>query len=160
MNSQRSFPATAPSIGAARRFAGDALVGTPADALDDVRLMVSELATNVVEHARSGFRLTVRRTQQKIRVEVTDHGGDTPVMRPIRLDAADGRGLQIVDRLSSHWGVRNGSDAGKTVWFTLELTTPHTDGTVVTLQTRSPLEPEAEGRGTTAQLSALPEPTG
>ena len=83
--------------------------------------MVSELASNAIEHAMSSFRLTVHRSRQEIRVEVTDTGGGTPAMRSLGPDAITGRGLQIVTMLSTHWGVARESASAKTTWFTLEF---------------------------------------
>ena len=83
--------------------------------------MVSELATNAVRHALTSFDLTVCRTPEEIRVEVTDYGDGVPMMRCLDTDAIDGRGLQIVDTLSTRWGVSRGPGSGKTVWFALAL---------------------------------------
>lgn len=120
----QSFPAELPSIRAARRFAAQELTGRPADVVSDVQLMVSELATNAIQHVMSGFAITLHHTPGEIRVEVTDYGGGAPVMRPHRPEATDGRGLRLVDRLSTDWGVTDGGDAGKTVWFTLAVVAP------------------------------------
>jgi serine/threonine-protein kinase RsbW len=117
----RTFPAVVLSIADARRFAVQALADSPAQVLDDIRLMVSELASNAIEHAMSGFELTVRRSRQEIRVEVSDSGAGTPTLRATGPDAPKGRGLQIVDTVSTHWGVERESDSAKTVWFTGEF---------------------------------------
>jgi anti-sigma regulatory factor (Ser/Thr protein kinase) len=111
------------SVGAARTFAtqarGDAV--TDHAALEDVRLMVSELATNAVQDVMSSFHLTVHHTAREIRVEVTDYGSGTPAMRAAGPDALDGRGLRIVDMLSTRWGVEADGRPGKMVWFCLAL---------------------------------------
>ncbi len=117
----RTFPAVASSAAAARNLAAQAVADIPADAVEEIRLMVSELASNAIEHAMTGFRLRIHRSRQEIRVEVTDGGGGTPAMRSPGRDAPKGRGLQIVNVLSTHWGVERESDSAKTVWFTLEF---------------------------------------
>jgi anti-sigma regulatory factor (Ser/Thr protein kinase) len=118
----RTFPAVAPSVADARRFAVQALPDIPADVVQDIRLMVSELASNAIEHAMSGFQLTIYRSRREIRVEVTDYGGGTPAMRATGPGALRARGLQIVNTISTRWGVDQESDSTKTVWFTRELT--------------------------------------
>jgi hypothetical protein len=115
----RTFPHEPQSVPAARRFATSVLGGTSAETLEAVELMVSELATNCIRHTDSGFDLTIIRSGQDIRVEATDHAGGTPTMRSPKPTDPSGRGLKIVDMLSAGWGVRSGSVAGKTVWFTI-----------------------------------------
>lgn len=115
----RMFSAERESIGDARRFATETLVGTAEEVLQSVELMVSELATNCIRHVRSGFRLTIHRRPAEIRVEVTDPGGGRPTIRDPGPEEPSGRGLMIVDMLAERWGVQNKAPAGKTVWFTL-----------------------------------------
>jgi anti-sigma regulatory factor (Ser/Thr protein kinase) len=117
----RAFPAVALSVADARGFAVQALADLPVDVLEDIRLMVSELASNAIEHAMSSFQVTIHRSRQEIRVEVTDSGAGTPAMRSPGPDVVKGRGLQIVNLVSTQWGVQQESDSAKTVWFTLEF---------------------------------------
>jgi anti-sigma regulatory factor (Ser/Thr protein kinase) len=116
-----TFAAVASSVAAARTLAAQALADIPADALDAVRLMISELASNAVEHVLTDFHVVVHRTPREVRVEVSDNGAGSPTLRSPGPDAHRGRGLQIVDMLSSQWGVEQQSDSTKTVWFTLKL---------------------------------------
>jgi anti-sigma regulatory factor (Ser/Thr protein kinase) len=118
----RTFPGVASSVAAARNFATQSLVDLPSDTRDEVRLMVSELASNAIEHVMTSFDLTIQRTSQEVRVEVTDYGGGTPAMQSVGPDALRGRGLKIVDTLATYWGVEQRSESAKTVWFTLILT--------------------------------------
>jgi anti-sigma regulatory factor (Ser/Thr protein kinase) len=117
----RTFPAIPQSVHAARRFAIDALAGLPADALEAIELMVSELATNCIRHERTSFYVTVSTMQRVIRVEVTDSGSGMPTMRSPGPNDPSGRGLQIVDMLSDEWGIEPEVPAGKTVWFSLTV---------------------------------------
>lgn len=119
MKLTRSFPRTPESVGAARRFAIEALRGTESEVLDAVELMVSELATNSIRHAKAAFELVVSKVKGQIRVEVTDPADGEPRMRSAGPDDANGRGLQIVNLLSDAWGVEHHVDTGKTVWFTV-----------------------------------------
>lgn len=122
MNETRSFEHTPASAGAARRFAAEILAPSaePA-ALQTIQLMVSELATNCICHTDSGFDLTIVRGPDRIRVEATDRGAGEPRKRSPKPTDATGRGLQIVDMLSTDWGYHRSPGGGKTVWFTLDI---------------------------------------
>jgi anti-sigma regulatory factor (Ser/Thr protein kinase) len=119
VNAKRTFPQDVASITLARRFARDTLTDIPRDALDAVELMVSELATNSVKHGHSSFTLTIRLVPRQLRVEVYDGGNGRPALGSPAPNDPSGRGLQIVDALSSRWGADATSD-GKLVWFELE----------------------------------------
>lgn len=114
----RRFGGAARSASAARRFVRNTLAGLPKDLVADVELMVSELASNCVVHARTGFEVCLLRAPGTLRVEVTDEGlGDPRIHSPAH-DGRKGRGLMIVDALSDTWGVEHRPDGeGKTVWF-------------------------------------------
>jgi serine/threonine-protein kinase RsbW len=86
--------------------------------VDAVELMVSELATNSVKHAHSGFKVSISDSGGEIRVEVRDTGLGQPVLRFPAPTEPSGRGLRIVEALSRAWGTVD-SPHGKTVWFTL-----------------------------------------
>jgi anti-sigma regulatory factor (Ser/Thr protein kinase) len=124
MRDSRTFPHEPQSVPAARRFATTVLRGTPADILEAIELMVSELATNCIRHTDSGFDLTITRSGGDIRVEATDHAGGTPTMRSPKPTDPSGRGLKIIDMLSAGWGVQSEAGAGKTVWFTISESAP------------------------------------
>jgi hypothetical protein len=79
-----------------------------------VVLAADELMANGVVHATGGCTIAVwlgRESQPRIRVEVADLS-EEPVMH---LDGAF-RGLRIVDRVTSRWGVEPRM-WGKAVWF-------------------------------------------
>ncbi len=82
-------------------------------------LVVSELATNVVRHARTPYavRLDIGET---VSIEVTDTGPGTPHLLHGAPVGSGGWGLQLVSTLASAWGVEQQAGA-KTVW--VELTT-------------------------------------
>jgi anti-sigma regulatory factor (Ser/Thr protein kinase) len=85
-----------------------------------VQLMVSELVTNAVQHGGPPIRFTIRAHAEHLVVEVKDCGPPLPQDLAPR-DVARGRGLFIVEQLSSHWGERSHSQ-GKTVWCDVSLT--------------------------------------
>jgi anti-sigma regulatory factor (Ser/Thr protein kinase) len=85
----------------------------------DVRLLVSELVTNSVQHAQvaeeDSIILAVGFSDQIVRVEVSDEGpGFEPPAAPPPDDADAGWGLFLVEQLADSWGV---GDGGKGVWF-------------------------------------------
>ena len=67
--------------------------------------MVSELATNCIRHTTTSFTVEAEWAGPTIRVDVTDDGGGAPVMQPPDPGNLGGRGLRIVDALSTDWGV-------------------------------------------------------
>ncbi len=82
-------------------------------------LLVSELVTNAVCHARTGVELTVTVDDHRLCVEVHDEGGEPEVAHPAPTTTG-GRGLMIVERLAEQWGwAETGGD--KTVWFELPV---------------------------------------
>jgi len=108
-------PTTA-SVPTARRFARAALSECTAD-VETVVLLVSEVVTNAVLHARSDIRLVVEDRDDVARVEVHDGSPMLPRMHSFRRVAATGRGLRLLDTLAQAWGVEVTSEAGKVVWF-------------------------------------------
>ena len=123
MKTARTFSPDVESIPAARRFVLAAIGGVARDQRDVVSVMVSELAMNAVEHARTLFEVTVEVTGRALRVDVTDSGGGTAAAQP-RPPATSlhGRGLFIVDQLSGAWRVTpSPADRSKSVWFTIAL---------------------------------------
>jgi anti-sigma regulatory factor (Ser/Thr protein kinase) len=106
------------SVGAVRRFVQRAIEGVPDEVAECVVLMSSEIATNVVRHAGTDYRVEVRLDRGGIEVRVTDCGDGQPSMRLPGPDEPTGRGILIVDALSDTWGTD--VDPGgrhKTVWF-------------------------------------------
>lgn len=89
-----------------------------AEQADTASLLLSELLTNVVLHART--RATVRITLDGdcLRVVVSDGAPGLPTRRRPSSDSVTGRGLLIVDAMSDSWGVEPDS-SGKSVWFEL-----------------------------------------
>jgi len=92
---------------------------------DDARLLVSELATNSIRHARlergGWVRLTACVEEGSLRVEITDSGrGFEPaVPKDADPELGSGRGLFLVDALADRWGVdRNGVTRA---WFEMDL---------------------------------------
>jgi anti-sigma regulatory factor (Ser/Thr protein kinase) len=109
---------TAPSK--ARHLATAALrrAGCAGRVLEDAELVVSELATNAVLHARSPFSVSVRSSGREVRVLVRDRSPDAPVMQEPPITLPCGRGLRLIAAIASRWGVDPAPD-GKVVWAEL-----------------------------------------
>jgi serine/threonine-protein kinase RsbW len=90
--------------------------GVESSVIELAVLLVSELVTNAAVHARSKIRVTVHVDTHWVRVEVEDEGRGQPVLRPPGPNALRGRGLAVVDRLSTDWGTDR-RDRCKVVWF-------------------------------------------
>lgn len=85
--------------------------------LDDLLLCLSEVVTNAVLHAGPPIHVTGGVLASKtVRVEVSDGSKVRPVQRNPRHSSPTGRGLCLLDRLTSDWGV-DITKRGKTVWF-------------------------------------------
>jgi anti-sigma regulatory factor (Ser/Thr protein kinase) len=115
----RTFENQPASVPAARRFATGALTGASRELTEAVALMVSELATNCVVHTNSDFEITISQTPSEIRVEALDRARGEPRMQSPGPSDPHGRGLRIVDALSSDWGVDLRDRHRKVVWFTV-----------------------------------------
>ncbi|GAB7064588.1 ATP-binding protein [Streptomyces mexicanus] len=92
----------------------------PAKAADDVLLVVSELVTNALVHARPPATLRLWRLsvdgRRAVHVEVTDRGPTAPPEPRCAPDPDEhGRGLGIVTALSARCGLRT-DRAGTSRW--------------------------------------------
>ena len=91
--------------------------------LEPLLLVVSELVGNAVRHGRPPVQMLLRRTPRGVRVEVHDERADSSANTPAELPGADaesGRGLFLVEAVSSETGVEDLPGDGKVVWATLE----------------------------------------
>lgn len=109
------------AVGRARRWVKTQLEGWSDDGMANAVLVLSELATNAVLHARAPIVVTVRRRGPWVRVEVDDQDGTSPTEKHYGPGASTGRGLQLVGILAEAWGVEKGPGS-KVVWA--ELTDP------------------------------------
>jgi anti-sigma regulatory factor (Ser/Thr protein kinase) len=86
--------------------------------VEDMRLVVSELVTNAIEHARTPLLVRIEQESQVVLLTVQDRSLDLPHERFPEVQNAGGRGLFIVDLLSRDWGVTVGPGRQKSVWAT------------------------------------------
>ena len=107
------------STPAAREWIADQLQRCPIEVVECAALLISEVVTNAVLHARTKIHVTLRVSTNFIRVEVADRSPMLPwIPEPPSPDAETGRGLWLVNLLSSKWGVQK-AQGGKVVWFEL-----------------------------------------
>jgi anti-sigma regulatory factor (Ser/Thr protein kinase) len=98
--------------------------GLPADLVDDLLLLATELVTNSVRHSPAGLEggigVAVVLAPDRIRVEVSDPGtGFRHVRHQPGTLSEGGRGLFLVEAISDAWGM--GEGPGTTVWFELAI---------------------------------------
>jgi PAS domain S-box-containing protein len=89
--------------------------------VDTTELLVSELVTNALRHARGPIELRLMRADGLV-CEVADALEAAPQMRRARSTDEGGRGLHLVNQLAGRWGTR-GTASGKIVWFELSYPT-------------------------------------
>ncbi|GGQ73583.1 SpoIIE family protein phosphatase [Streptomyces pilosus] len=111
-----TLPRDVSVVGTARRLVDQQLtVWHLQEAAYATELIVSELVTNAIRYGRGPVRLRLIHDQGRLLAEVTDANSVSPHLRHARDSDEGGRGLYIVMRLSSRWGVRH-SRRDKTIW--------------------------------------------
>jgi len=120
-----TLPATGRAAGLARQATRDTLVAWQLAYLEETAvLLVSELVTNVVRHARSdalGMALRLEPAGASLVIEVHDGDPHEPRPRtPGRFDES-GFGFVLIEALAGKWGVRQ-TATGKAVWVELDAT--------------------------------------
>lgn len=123
MIARQTFVDTTDSVPEARNFATGVLAELPRPAVESVVLMISELATNAVQHASSAFEVMIDFDAARVLVEVSDNGAGRVTPRRHGPRDPSGRGLEIVRMLSDDWGVLPANEEWlKSVWFAVRLT--------------------------------------
>jgi anti-sigma regulatory factor (Ser/Thr protein kinase) len=124
-NAAVELPPEPTAAAQARRFAGERCSKWGvSEARDAVVLLVSELVTNAVKHARSQVRVRLVRRARAVRVEVHDNDPTPPSPRVADSLEESGRGFGLITALTCKWGVEYHEGNGKTVWFDVALA-PH-----------------------------------
>jgi serine/threonine-protein kinase RsbW len=110
------LPSTAGSVPVARHLVRDDLAARnlPARVIEDSMLVVSELMSNAVRHARplrgrarAAVRLRWAASPRRVWIAVTDGGGGRhrPHVESTEVTDLGGRGLAIVQAVANDWGV-------------------------------------------------------
>lgn len=126
MHTSHSFAPDAQSVRQVRYFVRNALsaAGAGEEAVDDAVLLASEVAGNVVRHAKTDYEVTVALSSGLARIEFHDGSSVMPAVRALGgPDDEGGRGLAVVATVALEWGVHD-APAGKVVWFVVPLASP------------------------------------
>ena len=86
--------------------------------VDDAVLCVSELVTNALQAGCTAVTLRLDTDDRCVRLALIDDAPGRPEPRQSGPRDLNGRGLMIIDAISSTWGVRP-ANAGKEVWVEL-----------------------------------------
>lgn len=85
-------------------------------------LLVSEVVTNAVLHARTSLAVEVARRGDAVRVTVSDRSSANPRRRHAGVQAGTGRGLGLLAVMATDWGTGPADDPWrKDVWFELPI---------------------------------------
>ena len=117
------LPGAPASVGRARRLVAGAMREWQLEHLEEpAALLVSELVTNAVLHARTQVCVEVQRTAAVVRVVVSDGSRRLPRQRRHDVTAATGRGLGLLQVLAHRWGSEDAPEPyAKAVWFELPV---------------------------------------
>jgi DNA-binding NarL/FixJ family response regulator len=114
---QLKLPGELQSARAARRFVSEVLERWDvSEVADSALLLVSELVTNAVIHARSDVEVVLHLRSERVRVEVVDDASEYVHRRDASSEEQSGRGMALTEALASSWGIDT-LLAGKRVWF-------------------------------------------
>lgn len=114
------LPRALTSVAVARRFVKERVQEWELEPLlDDALLVISELVTNAVTHAESSCRVRLSLSPASLRIDVLDAGTGTPEPLPFSQTEEHGRGLYMVDAVTTAWGLEDVPGEGKLVWAEL-----------------------------------------
>jgi len=114
-------------VGRAREWAREALPGWGlSEQADLVELIVSELVTNAVQHGHGKIGVSLSYTDGDLWIEVTDQGPGRPRVRHPSPDDTSGRGLALIEALTTLNGgalgfIDHASGPGKIVYAAVPL---------------------------------------
>ncbi|MEV5677880.1 ATP-binding protein [Streptomyces sp. NPDC052179] len=131
-----TLPSDPVSVSSARRYAARTLaewgMSDDTEIAETIRLIVSELATNAVQHTfgqSPTFTVDLRLDrEEELHLGVTDSHPRWPQRLPAAVQQDNGRGMVIIRALAKEFGgrltVTPTAEGGKTVWITLPWTVP------------------------------------
>jgi len=109
------------SAGEARQLTSHAVNEWGLAAVEETTLLlVTELISNGVRHAKTTLTLVLAFDGVRLYVGVSDHDHRSPVLVEGSDRSHHGWGLRLISALASDWGTRASPD-GKTVWFDLRI---------------------------------------
>ncbi|WP_326954369.1 ATP-binding protein [Amycolatopsis sp. NBC_01286] len=101
-----------------RGWARAVLPDLTAELLTDIVMVLDELVSNALRHAKPPVRVRLRRNRGKLRIEIDD--GSPTAAAPTSPSSKGGRGMRIIEKTSVAWGQLR-RPGGKTVWAELAL---------------------------------------
>jgi serine phosphatase RsbU (regulator of sigma subunit) len=118
----RRLPALPSSAPIARWFLTDILTAwqVSSDITETAALLVTELVSNASRQSDAFLDVRISYTPAALRVGVYDESHRLPHSATPGVDETSGRGLQLVELLSSSWGVDT-EERGKVIWFSLDI---------------------------------------
>ncbi|MFF1914282.1 ATP-binding protein [Streptomyces sp. NPDC058239] len=131
-----TLPSDPVSVSSARKYVARVLtewgLAIDTEFADSVRLIVSELATNAVQHTfgqSPTFTVDLRlEREEQLHLGVTDSHPRWPRRLPAAVQQDNGRGMVIIRCLAKECGgrltVTPTADGGKTVWIALPWSIP------------------------------------
>ncbi|MEU5435369.1 ATP-binding protein [Streptomyces sp. NPDC020719] len=131
-----TLPSDPASVSAARKYVAGVLtewgLASDGETADTIRLIVSELATNAVQHTfgqSPTFTVDMRlEFDEQLHIGVTDSHPRWPKRLPAAVQQDNGRGMVIIRWLAAECGGRLSvtptPEGGKTVWIALPWTAP------------------------------------
>lgn len=131
-----TLPSDPVSVSSARRHVARTLaewgLSEESELADTVRLIISELATNAVQHTfgqSPTFTVELRlERDEELRLGVTDSHPRWPRRLPAAVRQDNGRGMVIIRSLAHEYGGRltvvPTAEGGKTVWISLPWGAP------------------------------------
>jgi anti-sigma regulatory factor (Ser/Thr protein kinase) len=112
----------------ARRIVDRLPLEEASEAQFNLRLLVTELVTNAVLHAKQGMSgvitVAISIAAGKVRVEVANPGSGfaVPHQGGMPRNTIGGRGLRLVEALADRWDACHDAEASQTVvWFEIDL---------------------------------------
>ena len=124
---ETDLAAHASSASQARAFVSRHLLAHDlANMVDDLQLVVSELATNAMLHAQTPFTVSLRAFDATLRLEVLDGSDVVPSMVVAGSLDTYGRGVTIVQTMSRDWGFLSRTSGGKSVWAEFDIPRTYT----------------------------------
>lgn len=96
------------------------------DCGDAVALVASELVTNAIVHGRPAVQVNLRLAGPVLVLEVHDGGHLPPSRRVAAEQDENGRGLLLVEAMTTRWGYR-ATEGGKVVWAEIPVAATPTD---------------------------------
>ncbi len=161
----QALPPGPRGVADARRWAIQALTDLKRpELIESACISVSEVTTNALLHADQPVTLRLRGTVEHPRIEVRDASLQPPALPSLDAPTDDellltfGRGLSIVARVCTAWGV-DIDESGKVVWFVPRVEVaegPGVQGTITQSGPRPRELPELAGEAVDVLLGDLP----